>query len=86
MPEISRFLGIVIKMYYKDQQPPHFHAEYGEHAAEIEIATLSMMDGELPRRARNLVLEWAFEHREELQANWTRARAQESLLPIAPLE
>lgn len=86
MPEISRFFGILIKMYYNDHAPPHFHAEYGEHVAEISIERLEVIRGQVPRRVLALVLEWAFIHRNELQANWIRARAQESLEPIEPLE
>jgi hypothetical protein len=86
MPEISRFFGIVIKMYYNDHQPPHFHAEYGEYLAEISIDSLSVLRGDLPRRALALVLEWAHLHRQELLANWTRARERQNLLPVEPLE
>ena len=56
MPEISRFLGIVIAMYYREHSPPHFHAQYGEFKAEIEIETLKVMRGDLPRRAQALIL------------------------------
>jgi len=59
MPEISRFYGIVIKMYFDDHNPPHFHAEYGEHEALIEINTLALIAGNLPARAMGLVTEWA---------------------------
>lgn len=86
MPEISRFFGIVIKMYYNDHFPPHFHAEYGEFIAEIGIETLEIIRGKLPRRALTLVLEWASLHRDELKQNWDRAREHEEILPIAPLE
>ncbi len=86
MPEVSRFFGIVIKLYYNDHQPPHFHAEYAEHVAEINIETLEVDQGYLPRRALGLVLEWASIHRGELRTNWNRARVQEQVRPIAPLE
>ena len=66
MPEISRFYGIIIAMYYNEHNPPHFHAKYGEFTAEIDITTLQIFKGELPKRARTLVLEWADEHRNEL--------------------
>jgi hypothetical protein len=59
MPQISRFFGIIIKMYYNDHYPPHFHAEYNEHVAEIAIDTLEIIEGNLPRRVLSLVLEWA---------------------------
>ena len=66
MPSISRFFGIVICMYWQDHVPPHFHAEYGEFEAQIDIETLEVLEGTLPRRVRTLVLEWAAEHRNEL--------------------
>jgi hypothetical protein len=86
MPTISRFFGISIRMYYDDHGPPHFHAYYGEYSAKIDIQTLQMIQGMLPRRAQALVLEWAAEHREELLANWTLSENHEKLEPIAPLE
>lgn len=86
MPEISRFFGIVIKMYFNDHLPPHFHAEYGEYVAELSIETLEILRGYLPQRALGLVLEWAVFHRGELRANWAQARAQNPLSPIKPLE
>ena len=86
MPEISRFFGIIIKMYYNDHQPPHFHAEYGEYFAEISIDTLDAIRGNLPQRVFGLVLEWAAVHRLELRQNWDRARTKEPLEAIEPLE
>lgn len=85
MPEISRFYGIVIKMFFQDHAPPHFHAEYGEHEALFDINTLEITEGELPKRAKILVLEWATEHREELMKNWNKARKPEPLDKIDPL-
>ena len=86
MPEINRFFGIVIKMYFNDHTPPHFHAEYGEHIAELNIDTLDILHGYLPQRVLGLVLEWAVLHRAELRSNWAQARSRETLTPIAPLE
>lgn len=86
MPEVTRFFGIVIRMYYRDHDPAHFHAEYGEHEALIEIETLSILRGELPRRAMALVLEWAALHRQELRVDWERARGGTPLESIAPLD
>jgi hypothetical protein len=85
MPRISSFYGIAITMYWRDHPPPHFHAGYGEHDAQIEIETLEVIEGELPGRALRLIREWAAEHRSELEANWERARAQEPLEKIEPL-
>ena len=66
MPEISRFLGIIIRMFYNEHNPPHFHAVYNEHEAEINIETLEVTQGSLPKKVYALVLEWAVEHRTEL--------------------
>ena len=85
MPEISRFFGIVIKMFFSDHSPPHFHAESG-YEALIMIETLEVLRGNLPRRALALVLEWAAAHRQELRADWDRARSGQTLAPIPPLE
>ncbi|HEY2955502.1 MAG TPA: DUF4160 domain-containing protein [Candidatus Eisenbacteria bacterium] len=85
MPEVSRFFGIVISMYFDDHWPPHFHARYGESDAVIAIESLGTLRGALPGRARDLVVEWATEHRDELMANWARARDRKPLRKIAPL-
>ena len=85
MPEISRFLGIVIAMYYRDHAPPHFHAVYGEYEATIAIAT-GEVNGELPKRALAHVQEWRSLHREELLDTWTLARTSKPLSRIDPLE
>ncbi|MEX2599378.1 MAG: DUF4160 domain-containing protein [Dehalococcoidia bacterium] len=86
MPEISRFFGIVIRMYFNDHDPAHFHAAYGNDEALIAIDTLSVYRGSLPRRALGLVLEWADLHRNQLQRNWEHARAGRPIAPITPLE
>jgi hypothetical protein len=86
MPEVTRFFGIVVRMYFNDHSPAHFHAEYGEYEALVEIETLSILRGDLPRRAMALVLEWAALHRQELRADWERARGGEPLESIAPLD
>lgn len=72
-------------MYYRDHEPAHFHALYGEYEAQLVIATLEILSGELPPRALRLVREWAELHRDELAANWERARAHEPLATIEPL-
>ena len=86
MPQISRFYGIIVAMYYSDHAPPHFHAKYAEHEATIRIDTLECLEGKLPRRVLALVLEWAASHRQELRQNWDLARAGLPLDPIDPLE
>ncbi|MBI2402290.1 MAG: DUF4160 domain-containing protein [Gemmatimonadetes bacterium] len=86
MPEISRFFGIVVAMYYDDHPPPHCHVRYGHHRAILEIDAVAVLAGSLPPRTLGLVIEWAALHRAELEGNWLRARAQSPLKPIAPLE
>jgi hypothetical protein len=86
MPRISAFYGIAVYMYYRDHAPPHFHAIYGEHEAEIDIATATILEGKLPRKARGLIEEWATAYREQLLRNWDLARAGQPLEPVAPLE
>jgi uncharacterized protein DUF4160 len=85
MPEISRFLGIVIGMFFNEHGLPHFHAVYGEHKITVEIASGNVR-GEFPSRALRLVLEWAELHKQELLENWERARLRQPLEQIAPLE
>jgi len=85
VPEISRFFGIVISMYFDDHLPPHFHARYGDEDAVIEIDSLNVLRGRLRGRAYELVGEWAMAHRDELMANWLRARNRQPLNKIEPL-
>jgi len=85
VPRISAFYGIVIAIFFDDHPPPHFHARYGEHDAQVSIATGEVLNGTLPRRAHALVREWAGQHREELEANWELARQELPLATIAPL-
>lgn len=86
MPEISRFLGMVVAMFYNDHAPPHFHVRYGEDKAAVAIDPPALMEGSLPPRVLRLVVERATLHRAELLADWKRARTQLPLLPVAPLE
>jgi hypothetical protein len=85
MPEICRFLGIVIRMYYRDHGPPHFHAEYGEHEITVEIES-GIVEGRFPRRALAAVLDWYHLHQNELARNWELVQARQPLDPIEPLE
>ncbi len=85
MPEISRFLGIVIAIYWKEHGVPHFHAKYGGHRASYAIDDLRLLEGTLPPRVTGLVLEWASLHREELMADWNLAMDKKPLRPIEPL-
>lgn len=86
MPTISVFYGIVIRMFFRDNAPPHFHVEYGEFQATIAIETLEILAGSLPRRTLALVLEWTVLHRAELRADWEQCRRHEQPNRIAPLE
>jgi hypothetical protein len=86
VPEISRFLGITMTIYYDDHPPPHFHVRYGEPRAIIDIETMSVIDGRLSPRAHGLVTEWAAGQRPELREDWRLAQEHAPLRPIAPLE
>ena len=86
MPEISRFFGIIIRMYFGDHNPPHFHAIYQEDTAEYDINTLEMIRGNLPARAHALVLEWASLYRAELLEDWELAVEKKEIKKIAPLK
>ena len=85
MPEISRFLGIVIAILYRDHEPPHFHATYGEYEIMVRIRD-GVVTGTFPHRALGHVTEWYAAHRPELEENWQRARNRQPLKPIEPLE
>lgn len=86
MPEISRFLGIIIVMYYKEHNPPHFHVRYNEYKAAISIQNLALLDGKLPPKVFGLVIEWASQHQQALLENWNLAEQLQKLKPIKPLE
>lgn len=86
MPEVCRFYGIVITVYYNDHGPAHFHARYGDSQAVISIDSLTVLQGRLPPRARGLVVEWASLRQAELWAAWFAARSGEPISRIAPLE
>ena len=85
MPEISRFYGIVIQMYYADHQPPHFHARYAGDVAKIDIDALAVIEGRLPGRALGMVMEWATLHQDELRQAFAKAASMTSPGKIAPL-
>lgn len=85
MPELSRFFGVVVFMNYRDHNPPHFHARYGDQEVTVELGS-GIVEGRMSRRALALVLEWAQLHAAELEENWSRARERRPLLPIAPLD
>lgn len=72
MPEISRFYGLIIKMYFRiaEHNPPHFHVIYGENAGIFDIASMQMLEGDLPQKAQNLIAEWGNKHKDELLHIW----------------
>ena len=85
MPEICRFYGIIIAMFYDDHNPPHFHARYGAQTVTIEIRSLRVLEGRIPPRALGLVMEWASAHQEELSDDWNLAKSNQPPKKIAPL-
>jgi hypothetical protein len=84
MPEICRFYGIIIYMFYNDHNPPHFHVEYQEFEAIIEIES-GIIKGKIPRRALKLIFEWMDLHKEELLENWKKIEERKVLQKIDPL-
>ena len=85
MPEISRFFGIIVAMFFDDHNPPHFHARYGKDGVAIEIASLRVLEGQIPARALGLVIEWALQYQKELLQDWTLAKNNKPLKKIPPL-
>ena len=86
MPEISRFLGIIIAMFYREHKPPHFHVRYNEYKAIISIKDLALLDGKLPPKVLGLVVEWASMYQKELKEDWQLAEKLDQLKKIPPLE
>jgi len=86
MPKISFFYGIVIYMYFNDHYPAHFHAQYGEFSAKINIENFALLDGYLPPKALSMVIEWTMLHQKELMVNWDKMLKKEPFQSIAPLE
>jgi len=85
MPEISRFLGISIRMYFNDHNPPHFHVKYNDYRAPITIKELKISEGYLPKRVHMLVIEWAIENRTKLLKNWNSIHDTGTFKKIEPL-
>jgi hypothetical protein len=77
MPVVARFYGILIKMFFREHGVPHFHAVYGEHNGVFEIESMEMIEGDLPGRARRLVVEWATRQKSELLEMWKTQRFQQ---------
>jgi hypothetical protein len=85
MPEICRFFGIVVAIFYNEHNPPHFHARYSDQKASISIEDLRVMEGSLPPRALGLVMEWASQHKLELLHSWEQAKNNQQPDKIEPL-
>ena len=85
MPTLSIFYGIVIQMFWRDHNPPHFHASYGGEEVIVNIRTLEIMEGSISRRALPMVLEWALVHRSELLEDWDLCQSKQRPKPIQPL-
>jgi hypothetical protein len=85
MPEIARFFGIVVSMYFDDHAPPHIHGRYGSHKVRVAIGDFKILAGSFPPRALALLVEWMDIHRAELDADWVRAETGQGLEPIEPL-
>ena len=86
MPVISNFFGIIIRMFFNEHAPPHFHVEYAEYKASVNIQTLEIIDGKLSRRAQELVLDWAELHQAELLEDWELCRQHLEPKQIEPLQ
>ena len=86
MPIISQFYGIVIRMFFKDHNPPHFHAIYGEFELIVGIFPINVISGTAPNRVRSMVLEWAALHQDELLEDWNRCQKGGDVLKIEPLD
>jgi hypothetical protein len=86
MPVICTFYGILIRMFYDDHAPPHFHAAYGDQKAVIQIETLAVMKSNMSRRALGFVLEWAELHQDALRENWQRTQSGVPLIMLQPLD
>jgi hypothetical protein len=86
MPTISVFYGVTILMFWKDHGPPHFHVRYGGDEAVVDIHSLSIAQGHLPRRAAELTLEWARLHKRELLEDWELCARKQPPKKIPPLD
>lgn len=85
MPTISAFYGIIIQMFWRDHAPPHFHARYQEYKVQINIKTLEVIKGKMPKRALSLILEWASQNREALLKDWELCQQNQDPHKISPL-
>lgn len=86
VPEICRFYGIVIRMFFNEHNPPHFHAQYGEYIAQVKIDDGEIIEGYLPQRAISLIQNWVQLHRNELFENWSNCQQNKKSFKIEPLD
>ena len=89
MPELSRFYGIIIRMYVELSErhhTPHFHAYHGEQVGVFSIDGVSLLAGELPKRQLRLVEAWAELHHDEFLTDWNLLQERQPAAPIAPLQ
>ena len=84
MPTISMFYGIIIRMYYDDHNPPHFHAYYGDYKAMFDF-NANLIQGDFPQNQFKLIQAWTLLHKDELSANWKLSKNNEQLFYINPL-
>ena len=86
MPTISAFYGIIIQMFWQDHSPPHFHARYASHKIQIDIQTLEVLRGKMPKRALSLILEWASKNQQQLLKDWELCQQRQPPKKIPPLK
>ena len=86
MPIISQFYGIIIRMFFRDHNPPHFHAIYGDFELQVAISPIRIISGNAPKRVQSMVLEWAALHQQELLEDWNRCQKGGDVFRIDPLD
>jgi len=86
VPVISTFFGIVVRMFYQDHDPPHFHAEYQGQHGKFDFAGCLIVGEIRSRNAKALIRKWVLLHADDLEANWERMKAGERLERVEPLE
>lgn len=86
MPEVCRFYGIIISIFYDEHNPPHFHARYGKSKVVIDIKTLRVLEGKISLRALRMIKEWASQHQQELMHDWELAQSSKPPEKIPPLD
>mgnify|MGYP001566021829 CR=1 FL=1 len=85
MPEVSRFFGIVVRMFFDEHPPAHFHADYAEFSAVVRVQPIEVLESTLPPRAVSMVLEWAARNQAGLIDNWERLHSGQAVRRLPPL-